>query len=193
MTFIERLRAETADQHKALEESKLSKQLLSNHVSVADYRKYLEKLYGFVAAFERDILPTVSADFSEVQITSKVSLLQKDLEELGSTIASLQILSSEELKSIYPTKEAKLGGLYVLEGSTLGGLVIKQHLVDKLGKEILPATSYFGVYGKETAGNWRNFIQIFSSIAEETDPEQVIKGAVNTFTFLYSWMNDEQS
>jgi heme oxygenase len=190
MTFIEKLRAETAHQHKALEASRLSKQLLSEDVSIADYKKYLEKLYGFVASFERDILPTFSSEFPKTLVTYKVDLLKKDLEQLGSDLSSLEILSSEQLNHIYPTNEAKLGGLYVLEGSTLGGLVIRQHLVNKLGENIIPATTYFSVYGKETAANWRNFLQVFSARAEETGPEQVIKGAVDTFTFLYTWMDD---
>ena len=189
MSFIDQLRAATAHQHKALESSRLSKQLLSEDVTVEDYKAYLEKLSGFVVAFEKDILPQIISAFPEIVPSYKQGLLLNDIEALGNTDTS-SIVTENDMQQLYPNKASMLGGLYVLEGSTLGGLVIKKHLVEKLGEQIIPATNYFSVYGKETAANWRNFLQIFSTLAMRNDSAAVIKGASDTFSFLHKWFNN---
>lgn len=191
--FLEALRSATAQQHKALESTRISKKLLSDDIIAADYGAYLERLHGFVAIFEKNVLPDIITAFPRFDLTPKVDLLYNDLTHLGSDISALRYVADEELKSIYVSNAAKLGGLYVLEGSTLGGLVIKQHLRSKLGEEILPATTYLSVYGKETGTHWRSFLQTFCAAAESTNPEEVIDGAVNTFHFLFQWMDNAQS
>ncbi len=189
MDFIDQLRTETAHQHKALESSRLSKQLLSNDVAIEDYKAYLQKLYGFVVGFEKYILPQIRSSFPEIVPSYKQELLLNDITSLRGTETS-SIVTENEIHQLYPNKASMLGGLYVLEGSTLGGLVIRKHLVEKLGEQIIPATSYFAVYGKETAANWRNFLQIFSILANQNDSAAVIQGASDTFTFLHEWFND---
>ncbi len=52
---------------------------------------------------------------------------------------------------------AAFGALYVLEGSTIGGLIIKKMISEKLGSE--EGMSFFEGYGKKTAERWKVFTQ----------------------------------
>ena len=67
----------------------------------------------------------------------KIQNLQIDLQ-------IIPIVPEEHFKINYPDVLSALGGLYVLEGSMLGGVMIKKHLTEKLQNEsFVPFRSVF--------------------------------------------------
>lgn len=187
-TFLERLRSDTNEMHRSLEKNSYAIKLMSESVTVEDYAAYLEKMYGFIAVFEEIILPQVTNEFPDVE--PKASLLETDILRLGKHVSEVQRIPAESIEEIYPSSEAMLGGLYVMEGSTLGGMVIYKHLYDHLGEAIENKASFFTVYGKTTGSRWKNFLEHFCVLADSPQKEKaIIEGAVNTFRLLDEWMN----
>lgn len=79
------------------------------------------------------------------------------------------------------------GALYVLEGSTLGGLIIKKMISEKLGSE--EGMSFFEGYGKKTAERWKVFTHILNQIdTDHNTADIVVKTAASTFMLFNSWM-----
>lgn len=190
MNFLEKLRSNTAAMHEALEQNRYSTALMSSTVSVNDYRVYLEKMYGFVVSFEEVVFPMLKDIFPDIEAKQKCKLLAQDIEKLGGNIVTIPIFNHSRMSGMYADTAAALGGLYVIEGSTLGGVVINNHLVKQLGEQVEGKSKYFTVYGDKTATTWRSFLTRFVAVAETLPgPDEVIEAAADTFEALNEWMN----
>ena len=186
--FLQNLRSQTAACHHALEQNPLSIALLSNTVSIDDYTAYLKKLYGFVSGFENNVFPQLDSFLPDIELRKKAHLITSDLLSQNLDIQDIAVLPDAFFKSRYPTKAAAWGGMYVLEGSTLGGQIIKRHL-QKNGNSGFRGSLYFTAYGAETGAFWKNFLQHFCEAAQDPgDAEQIIKSAVETFTAIDTWI-----
>ncbi len=184
--FLQNLRNETEAYHRALERNPLSAALMHENVSCHDLAAYLEKLYGFVQPFEANYYFRLNAVISDLNERKKAQLLQADLEALGiKDPGSIKKVDADTLNRIYPDLPALVGGLYVLEGSVLGGAIIHRHLLSKLGEY---GGSYFHVYGKEIGPQWKSFIQQLETYADEENEARIMEGAKNTFVLLDEWL-----
>lgn len=190
-TFLDRLRNETAVMHKALEQNRYATALMSEAVTASDYADYLEKMYGFVTVFETRVLPLVELSFPD--LPHKAPLLKSDLVDLGRMVEHISLLPSNLVDKHFISAASALGGLYVMEGSTLGGMMIYKHLHDTLGNTIEGKAGYFTVYGNTTGSRWKHFLERFCIMATELGEENVIKGAVDTFRLLDDWMQEKQT
>lgn len=187
--FLQKLKSETAKSHFALEQNPYSINLMSPKVSLEDYSTYLQKLYGFIFGFERTVFPKLQKIDPDINLRRKSELMQHDLWNLKCDFTKLPTLSDEAFNQHYTDELTALGGLYVLEGSMLGGVMIKKHLIEKLGNEVFDNTKYFTGYGSETGKVWKNFLNILSFHAADAEKEQIIiKSANNTFDLLNQWM-----
>ena len=187
--FILRLRSETDSMHKALEQNKYAKALMSDSVTIDDYASYLEKMYGFITVFEDKVQPVTDHLFAGVQLKSH--LIAADLAYLKRSVSKAELVDTHAINLLNGSLANAIGALYVMEGSTLGGMVIYKHLHDKLGEVVENSASYFTVYGAATGGKWRSFIEKMIAIADSaTTQQQVIDGAVNTFSLMNEWMHD---
>ena len=112
----------------------------------------------------------------------KIQNLQIDLQ-------IIPIVPEEHFKINYPDVLSALGGLYVLEGSMLGGVMIKKHLTEKLQNEVVENTKYLTGYGSETGKVWKSFLKILSENAPDVKTENIIiDSAKNTFNLLNQWI-----
>lgn len=187
--FLQKLKSETSNSHVALEQNPYSINLMNPNVSLNDYSNYLQKLYGFVAGFERTVFPKLKEIDPDINLRCKSELMQHDLWHLKCDFTKIPTVSEEDFNQHYTDSITALGGLYVLEGSMLGGVMIKKHLTEKLGNEVSDNTKYFTGYGSDTGRVWKNFLHILSSHA--TDPEKekiIINSANNTFDLLNQWI-----
>lgn len=189
--FLQNLRRETAFSHATLEQNPYSIALMSSNVTLKDYSNYLQKLYGFVSSFEMNVYPLLKNIDSEIELRKKSTLIQSDLTSLQIDLSSIPIVSAEDFKIHYPDILSSLGGLYVLEGSMLGGVMIKKHLIDTLlPTEILESTKYLTGYGAETGKVWKNFLNMLSSNATDTETQNtIISSAKNTFDLMNQWIS----
>lgn len=189
--FLQNLRRETAISHSMLEQNPYSIALMSANVTLNDYTNYLQQLYGFVSGFEMNVYPLLKNIDSEIELRRKSTLMQSDLTTLQIDLSTIPIVSAEYFKIHYPNILSSLGGLYVLEGSMLGGLMIKKHLIDTLlPTDLLESTKYLTGYGAETGKVWKNFLNMLSSNATDTETQNaIISSAKNTFDLMNQWIS----
>jgi heme oxygenase (biliverdin-IX-beta and delta-forming) len=187
--FLQNLRNETAHSHLELERNPYSVALMSSEVTLKDYSQYLQKLYGFVLSFESNVYPLLKSIDSDIELRRKSKLMQNDLINLEVDLNIIPIVPTEHFKIHFPDVIAAIGGLYVLEGSMLGGIMIKKHLNEKLGSEVSEKMQYLTGYGSETGKIWKNFLTTLSHQANNVDNERsIIISAKNTFYLLNQWI-----
>ncbi len=188
--FLQKLRNETDPHHRALEQNSLSASLMDEKVSQEDLAVYLEKLYGFVQPFETRFYPRLKEVITDLEERKKARVLQSDLSALGKNDPdAIKKIDAASFNRIYPDLPSLVGGLYVLEGSVLGGAIIHRHLVARLGEQ--GNTQYFPVYGNEISKKWKGFMQQLEAYATEEHEEKIIEGAKQTFVLLDEWFGRE--
>ena len=188
--FLNSLRSRTAHQHSLLEQNTASKNLLAPQVTAADYAAYLSLLYGFVKGFEHIVFPLIQHSITDIDERRKAHLLVSDLNALGIDETGIALIPNQFFVECYHSNAKALGGMYVLEGSALGGAFIYKHLKSTLGIEAINGKAkYFTPYGPETGSRWKNFLQAFC-LASSGMEEEVIKSATQTFSILHNWFNN---
>jgi len=187
--FLQSLRSRTAHQHSLLEQNAASKNLLDSKVIAADYAVYLSILYGFVKGFENIVFPLLQHSIADIEERRKTHLLVSDLNMLGIDAAEIAVISDQFFTEVYHSNATALGGMYVLEGSVLGGAFICKHLQTTLGMDaIADKATYFTAYGSETGSRWKVFLQSFC-LASSGIEEEVIESASQTFSILHHWFD----
>ena len=180
------LRRGTADLHQSIERVMPK----FEDIDADRYRQILEKFYGFYEPFEKPLLemwPHRTRDL-QMSLRQRVPLLKKDL---GYFHAAAELENLPRCKSLprYQTWAELFGGLYVLEGSTLGGQLITAQL-QKQGfpKEVC---HFFGGHGAQTGKMWQSFLaQLKTQVVSEVERQQAVKAAQETFLKLESWLAD---
>ncbi|MFO1500637.1 MAG: biliverdin-producing heme oxygenase [Verrucomicrobiota bacterium] len=181
-----RLRKETRPQHAALERVL---GLLDKALSLGTYRQRLEQFYGFYRPVEGHLgaLGDWRKRGLDVQERRKVPLLEADLRALGvETPESLPLCT--ELPDLGGVPEA-FGCLYVLEGATLGGQFITEHLQRTLGLGPDNGARFFNSYGERVPEMWRSFGATLVAFASTAEIENaVVSAAGETFESLHRWL-----
>jgi heme oxygenase (biliverdin-IX-beta and delta-forming) len=183
--FLQQLRSQTANSHKLIEQNSISQSLMSQNVTMTQYAQYLKSMYGFVHGFEKMVFPLLKHyQLLQIDDRRKAHLIQADLALLNHTAAQPYV-NDDLFSTHYQTAAAALGGMYVLEGSTLGGQIISRHLSKVLGDSVAGKTMYLTAYAGQTGGMWKNFLQLLCEAGATTaNEDEIIDSAVNTFSLL---------
>ena len=182
--MIKHLRAVTRPAHDALEGTL---GLMDEQLGIDTYKDILGRFYGFWSGWQ----PQVSTLFRDEQFLGprrRLHLLAADLAALGVSTPIMEALPICPLVLLSDDVEA-LGSLYVMEGSTLGGRIIRRNVERCLGDEGRASCSYFNGYGGETSTMWLSFL---ARLAERphSEAERAGRGAVATFERLAWWLTD---
>ena len=190
-TFLQQLRSKTANSHQLIEQNSISQSLMSQGVTVTQYARYLKNMYGFVYGFEKIVFPLLKHyELLQLEDRRKSHLIQADLVLLNYT-AVQPYINDELFSTHYQTAAAALGGMYVLEGSTLGGQIINKHLSKVLGNSVAGKTTYLMAYTGQTGSMWKNFLQLLCETGATTGNEdEIIDSAVNTFSLLNNCLSE---
>lgn len=143
-------------------------------------RGLLSRFYGFYRPAEEILAPWLSAipglDFASRR---KAGHLQRDLSHLGLTDGEVERLPLYAVDRPGSLSEA-LGYAYVLEGATLGGLMVRQ-----LAEQAAPPMSdlrFFGCYGSETARLWYEFCAVIEDrCTSQADARAAVRGATAAY------------
>ncbi len=177
-----RLRSETRAEHLAVEHRTSWPDSIR---TLDDYRRCLRGLLAIWAPLEK-ASPARSAWSTfpiACSLQERVPLLERDLRMLGDELP----LSDTPVFRLPQSEPEWIGALYVLEGSALGGRVIRADLVARLGSEIADATHF---YSGPSAGShplWRDVLLAIDAYGSAHPDQQnaVVEGARQTFmTFL---------
>lgn len=185
--FLAQLRKQTAYWHQQLEQTDISIRLLDDNVSIDNYKLYLCKMYGFVKPFEATVFPRLQEILPDISARKKTSLLANDLIKIGMSVDEINALPIFVFDKNWHGPEA-MGAMYVMEGSTLGGVVIYKHISKILGLTNERGASYFFGYGNTTGSNWKTFVNTLTQYATENNVgQQLTNSAENTFENIYNW------
>jgi heme oxygenase len=90
-----------------------------------------------------------------------------------------------------PRSEAEfMGALYVVEGSTRGGVQIARALAPLAAREGGGGRSFFLGYGDRHGAMWRAFLERLQDCAgREENEAAIVLGAMRAFSDFEIWMN----
>ena len=183
------LRNGTQDLHRAAEDRLAH---LDETVDEAGYRVFLERWYGFHVVLE----PRLSAWHRRTSVLDwddrrKLPLLEKDLDVLGvGRRARLDLPRCPHVPALPTTAEA-LGALYVVEGSTLGGRILR----DRLRQAPLPpgCFHFLSPYGLESGRRWHAYRAATAAWVGDDVARAggVLRAARASFAALVAWQSVE--
>ena len=186
------LRDATAPLHKQLDQQPLLVALLSKELPLADYQQLLGIYYSLYHQLEAAIkaylsLQSIAFDY---QPRYKTPLLFNDLKYWHITPEPLACqIDLPDLNSL----GALLGLLYVLEGSTLGGQFIAQHLQLTYGYTRSTGSDFYSGYGEQTTTHWQSFISYLNSFSDQPDlAAQAIDTAILSFACFNQALTNTQ-
>ena len=178
------LRDTTHDVHQRLHRHDGFAAIQTGAIDLAAYRRLLFRLHGFYVPFEAaaDVRPDRSA------------WLESDLRALGMDPTGLGARAMCNDIPCLNTAAARLGALYVVEGSALGGRHLARNLDGLLGAEAIDGRRFFVGRGSGTGEAWRRYLSQLS--AGSSDPlarTRIIDAALETFAVFESWLSDWNS
>lgn len=186
--LLARLRRDTAAVHDRLE---ADLDLLRRPLDRQHMLRVLERFHGFHAVWEGAMRRSSIGAFYEPR--RRMNHLATDLLALGLQPAEIEALPlCAAAGRLAATREAAVGALYVMEGSTLGGQVIGKALAEA---NWLPAggLTYFNPYGERTGPMWRSFRDWAQMTTPFESHAAVSAGAQATFETLHSWMTGQDA
>lgn len=179
------LKQNSREQHTSLEEKFRSNHIFDKTYSLQDYKKFLYANYALYHALEPSLENILSEDFkTSIQYNErkKLTIIEKEIKVL-----ELPLLADLESQTIENEAEA-IGILYVMEGSTLGGNIIKKHLANNI--EFVDIDfNFLGIYGSEIGNYWKNFIFQINQNIQEKSYKDVLAGTLKAYSFLQNFNN----
>lgn len=181
------LRLETRVHHERMEELN---ELPENR---ADYVALLASFYGFIAPWEAAVARVLPADDPVREGRAKTPWLEEDLEFFGCDAVRRAALPRAEALPSVASRAHILGAAYVLEGSTLGGQFIAQHVERTLGLGDGQGCRFYRSYGRDVRRRWDEFRgELLRVSSPEVDPI-VLHAARTTFDQLHLWFSAQKA
>ncbi len=184
---LTRLRRETKNAHTRVEDRLFPAAL----ASPAAYTGMLRAMFGLHAPLERQFRSVEGFDALRVDLDRrrKADRIRADLAALGGLGASSPsvvragFLDGPVVDLRLDSLPAALGAFYVLEGSTLGGRVLRSEVTARLGD--MP-TSFLAGYGADTGRRWQQTRGVLvAAVRAADDPDSaesaIVDGAAATF------------
>lgn len=181
------LRTETAESHKDLESLMFVNDIMNNSLSEDNYKSLLTVNYIIHKELESKLAEMLDSDIAnklELNTRLKLSALEKDLNYWKINLNTIPAIQDNLFVPNKNNAEV-LGAMYVLEGATLGGNVIKKHILANpnfANKE--GGLNYYGVYGEELGIKWKKFVSVLNEMVVEADYERCINSANKMFNNL---------
>ena len=161
-------------------------------IQIADYRRLLARVYGFHRPFEvavRNAVISAGVDF-DVDERARSPALLADLQSLGLGADAIARLPLWTPSYSLVSEAALLGALYVLEGSTLGGVSIARALRGVLGDDSGDGMRFFLGRGDRQSVMWRDFLERLEALSEDQGQSaQAVEAAIVTFHDFETWMS----
>lgn len=179
--FLTTLRTVTSPVHKSLEQSAVSKAIMSADLTVQGYTEYLLKSLAIHKTIEHDVFPKVNHLVPGIESRRKTPALLSDLAVYTPEADLPFSFTDNGYNSSLPFN---MGMLYVSEGSTLGGMYILRNVQAVLGQQAVNATGFLNVYGQHTGSKWKQFLEVlgnYQSAISASESEEIIAGALYAF------------
>lgn len=185
-TLLERLRLKTHTLHKLVEETSISKSLMNSELTRDQYIGYLQRVLIMHTDTEKNVFPLISPYIKDLAERQKSDKILRDLKSLNSVI---KISNFDFIdKEFQATVNFSFGIMYLIEGSTLGGVHLLRNIQAVLGREGDVPRLFLNAYGNETGSKWKNFIFAltdYEKTSSEKDADEILDGAIYGFKRAY--------
>jgi heme oxygenase len=188
MDISERLRSETRAEHEALEAIGLSDKIMGATLAPEEYKRLIMVQYLVHRELEERLAQEgiqqhfPDLDFEERQ---KLPLLEKDLDQLRVNREEIARMSPVGKLPDLTSPHQLLGTMYVMEGATLGGMVIMKALKKNEQLTGIDNFYYYGCYGGDTGKQWKSFQKVLQQEAQTDEAkDQITAAASQTFRFF---------
>ncbi|WLH33455.1 biliverdin-producing heme oxygenase [Pseudomonas sp. FP2196] len=188
---LQDLRAGTAELHIALEKRL---PFFSDTLDAQAFGRLMQAYYGFYAPLENALQRSGSVP-DDFDLTSrlKTHTLRGDLRALGMADATLASLPICQQLPLIDSSAACLGVLYVLEGATLGGQILRREIAARLAVDADNGAAFLDIYGAATGRRWRDFIEYLGSRPmDAAEREAVVYAAQSTFSCFERWLESQE-
>lgn len=181
------LKQSTQSLHQWVEASDCLMILHQDKIEEAEYLRlisrmavYFQQLEPLIAAHRDSFVKHGLQDID--QRLQRSGWLKSDLDGLSSDFMHSKSIEFKTLDSF----SAAIGALYVCEGSTMGGMMIRPLLQKRLGEEY-PFRFYQG-YGKANMPMWKQFVSWMETI--QVDRKAAMLAASEVFINLRACLDD---
>ncbi len=180
----DRLRDETFQSHVVVE--KLIIPRIKSIQSNQEYSELLRIFYGYFKPVEEKIEQQINQKIvADIDERRKSQTILDDLQSLG---FGHETVVCNDLPVINKPAHA-LGAMYVLEGSTLGGVHISKMIAARLKLRPTASLRFFNGYGSASINKWDFFREVLNNFTAKSEIEnEVIASANQTFTKFKSWI-----
>ncbi|WP_027613161.1 biliverdin-producing heme oxygenase [Pseudomonas sp. URIL14HWK12:I6] len=188
---LQDLRAGTAELHIALEKRL---PFFSDTLDSNAFVRLMQAYYGFYRPLESALLDSgvIPVDF-DLAPRLKTQILLNDLQALGLTAEAIARLPLCQSLPVIDSNDACLGVLYVLEGATLGGQILRREIASRLSLNADNGAAFLDIYGAATGRRWRAFIEYLGSRSlDASEREAVVAAARTTFSCFERWLESRE-
>ena len=174
--MLTKLKQATEDLHREIEKDNLATLIISNKISVEEYKLLLLQNYISYAVTESSI-----AKYLANYEIHKTPRLLRDLEYLGVKY-SITLRVRETLRIVNQAED--LGAAYVVEGSAVDGMVIAKEIKNCQALDVIKDHHFFNG-NRKNVKSWNTFSK-FLKEQEFTSLEEIhaIDKAKETFLFF---------
>ena len=173
------LREATQDVHDRLHRHAGFAAIKDASIGVVAYQEIIVRLYGFYVPFEA--AAAMGPDRSQ--------WLADDMSALGLK-RSLHALPLCQDVPCLTSAHRRLGALYVVAGSALGGRELARGLDSLLGKNVMKSRQFFTGRGARTGEAWGIYLARLSAVPPDPSVRlEIINGAVETFAAFENWLS----
>ncbi|MFP5428734.1 MAG: biliverdin-producing heme oxygenase [Gammaproteobacteria bacterium] len=149
----------------------------------AAYRRLMQAYFGFHAPLE-----SLLGAYQECERV-KTPTLVTDLLALAMTRAQIDTLPLCRALPQISDQASALGVMYVVEGSTLGGQVLKRAMTERLALGADSGAGFLDVYGPLTGARWRSFLErLEQAPSAAKDQTRTVQAAIATFECFEQWL-----
>ena len=189
---MDRLRLETRDQHLQVEALPFFDALQTKDLPLASYAGMLRAFCIVYEVFEHMMSRAQHPKLNAVWDDSlrKLPLIDRDIAYFQSrglpdapvALLRAHLLTQHVRHRAHDVPVSLLGYLYVLEGSTLGGIVLKDQIARTLKLSDSEGLAYISSYGKQTKARWKEFgARMNSTVDDLAEQDQVVAAAQEAF------------
>ncbi|KPW31670.1 Bacteriophytochrome heme oxygenase BphO [Pseudomonas coronafaciens pv. atropurpurea] len=189
--LLDALRAETKQLHVRLEKRMPFFSPVLNH---ALYLRLLQAYYGFyapleVALHDSGLVPCALSPDERI----KTTVLVKDLRALEMSEHQIGQLPHCMQLPVIDSPGACLGVMYVLEGATLGGQVLRREILKRIGLDEQSGAAFLDVYGVQTGPRWKAFLNYLDNVPRDVVfTEAAAVAAHSTFSCFEHWLGGQE-
>jgi len=163
-------------------------------LSHSHYARLIKAYYGFYHPLEQRLLDSDAVPAGVgLDERLKAPTLRRDLQALGLDAAAIDALPLCQALPDTPSAQACLGVLYVLEGATLGGQILRCEIAARLHLDADNGVAFLDMYGAATGRRWRELTDYLGAWPLEADARQeAVDAARDTFSSFERWLDRSQ-